>query len=138
MEEILRIRLHPLRPRVSIIVLNFVVVPRHQAWRRAVEGLQIRVGAIKGVAVAIAGEVAGGGTVMLAHDPVRLSVRISVLVDVIPKEDHEVGILLGHVPVRAEVAHFPVRTGGEGEPHTLRLCARRWSGLGAAYGALLT
>src|SRR5262249_57226292 len=83
-------------------------------------------------------EVGGGGTVMLAHDPIRESVRISALVDVIAKEDHEVGILLGHVPVSAEVSHLPVRTRGEGEPHTLRLCARRWSGLGAAYPALLT
>ena len=102
------------------------------------QGLQIRVGAIKRVAIAIAGEVGGGWTVMLAHDPIRESVRISDFVDVIPKEDHEVGILLGHVPVSAEVSHLPVRTRGEGEPHTLRLCSRRWSGLGAAYRALLT
>jgi hypothetical protein len=102
------------------------------------EGLQIRVGAVKSVAIAIAGKVACGGTVMLAHDPIRLRVRISALVDVVAKEDHEVGILLGYVPVSAEVARFPVRTGGEGEPHLLRPCARCWSGLAAAYGALLT
>src|SRR5215813_10554276 len=102
------------------------------------QGLQIRIGAIKRVAIAIAGEVGGGWTVMLAHDPIRESVRISALIDVIAKEDHEVGILLGHVPVSAEVSRLPVRTRGEGKPHTLRLCARCWGGLGAAYRALLT
>src|SRR5262249_32499934 len=55
-----------------------------------------------------------------------------------PQGRSRVGILLGHVPVSAEVARFPIRTGGEGEPHMVRLRARRWSGLGAAYGALLT
>src|SRR5262249_44546170 len=101
------------------------------------QGLQIRVGATKRVAIAIAGEVGGGWTVMLAHDPIRESVRISALIDVIAKEDHEVGILLGHVPVSAEVSRLPIRTRGEGKPHTLQLCARCWGGLGAAYRALL-
>src|SRR5205814_7804030 len=121
-----------------VIAVSLVIVPRPQARGRRMQCLQIRVGAIKRVAVAIAGEVGGGWTVMLAHDPIRESVRISDFVDVIPKEDHEVGILLGHVPVSAEVSHLPVRTRGEGEPHTLRLCSRRWCGLGAAYRALRT
>src|SRR5262249_5153244 len=90
-EEVLEVRLHMLRPRVGIIVLNLVVVPRHQARRRRVKGLEIRVGAIKRVEIAIAGEVGGGGTVMLAHDPIRKSVRKRALVDVIPKEDHGSG-----------------------------------------------
>jgi hypothetical protein len=47
-------------------------------------------------------------------------------------------VLLGHVPIGAEIAKLIVRAGGEGEAQAIDLLSRRWCRSRAADGALLT
>jgi hypothetical protein len=67
-QEILGRCLHLLRPFIGIVVLDFMVVPSHEARGRGMQCLQVRIGAVERVAVAVAGKIDGGWTVVLAHD----------------------------------------------------------------------
>ena len=80
-QEILRTNPHVLRPFVRVVVLDLVVVPRHQAGRRRMKRLQVGIGSVEGVAVAVADKVGRCGAIVLAHGAVSIGRRDRVLVE---------------------------------------------------------
>jgi competence protein ComEC len=125
-------RLAVVRVIVGVVVLDLVVVPGDDERERRVDRLQIGVGAIEGVALAVALEGHGLGPDDLA-DGVLLG---RVLVDVVAEMDDDVDILLRHVPVGREVPVLPVLAGREREPDAVDVGGRGGRGAGPPDGAL--
>src|SRR5262245_42210543 len=99
--------------------------------------LKIGVGAIEGVPIAVAGKVGSGRTIVRADYAVRATASIGELVDVVAEEEDEIRVLLGHVPVGAEVPMLPIGAGREGEAQPIQLRIRRGRRSGPADGTLL-
>ena len=99
-----------------VVVLDLVVVPRDDPRERRVSGLQICVGLVLGVAVAIVGEAEAPAALgVVAND---VAVR-RPLVDVVPEKEHRLQILARQVGVRRVVALGVVLAGCEREPEGL-------------------
>lgn len=109
-----------LRPAVGVIVLYLVVVPGRHAGTAGMQRLQVRVGAVEGVAVAVASQIQALAAAVRAYDLVRRCAVVAVLVDVIAQEEHQVRLLRGEVAVRAEIPQLPVRAGDKAEPRRVR------------------
>ena len=93
-------------------------------------GLQLRIGLVPGVAVAVLLERGRLGSQMDPRSRVDGSLRSGIFVDVVAEPDHEIGVLLGDVAVRRVVAAGVVLATGHGE---LRL-GHRDRGIGRRTG----
>jgi hypothetical protein len=114
-----------LRDLAREIVVDLVVVEGDHPGRGGVHGGQERVGAVLGMAVAVLDE---GVRLVSALVAAHRGVRGPALVDVVPDEQHDVGVLVEHVGVRREVAVLPVLAGGQRDtqppPGSLRVGSR--------------
>jgi hypothetical protein len=82
-----------------VVVLDLVVVPDDVPAGRRVRRLQVRIGAVQRVAVAVAGEV-GRLRPVVAADGLALPDRVgAALVDVVAQEDEGVQLRRSDVPV---------------------------------------
>ena len=99
--------------------------------------LQVRVGPMQRIAVAIAGQ--GGGVLepVAAHDVGRPRPGAGVFVDVVAQEQGQVRRLVGHVAIGAEIADLPVRAGGDGQLQPIHVRIRRRRRAGQAHRAAL-
>jgi hypothetical protein len=111
---------------VGVVVFDLVIIPRHEAWDCGVERLQIGIGAVKRVAVAVPDQIDGRRTVVLAQHLVCVRTHGGFFVDVIAEKNDEIRILGRQVPVGAEISVLPVRAGGECETHPRELGVWRW------------
>src|SRR5204863_2391797 len=81
-------------------------------WRGRVQGLQIPVGAVLSVAVAVGRQgldLVGG--VVMAHEANAARAGVAVFVNVVAEEQRQVRVLVGHVAIGAEPALLPMRAG---------------------------
>jgi hypothetical protein len=126
-------RLGVLGGLVGPVVVELVVVPDHQPRRGGVRGLEVGVGLVLRVPLAVAGQpyrlgaavvadVAGGGDVVVGL----------VLVLVVAEVQHQVGVVLGQAPVGGEEAVLELAAGHERHRQRRREAARPGSGEGAA------
>ncbi|MNE80974.1 hypothetical protein D3C80_1775890 [compost metagenome] len=81
-----------------------MVVPYRQAGRGGVQALQVGVGAVQGVAVAIARQRRGFFQAVRAHDLSRALRPARVFVDIVAEEEGQVWRLVRHVAIGAEIA----------------------------------
>lgn len=114
-----RLRRRPLRGGLGgVVVLDLVIVPGDDPGEGGVGGAQVRVAAVEGVAVAIAGQARRLARVVAADVAAGSDVLVRpILVDVVAEVDDEVEVLGGHVPVRRAPPLLVVLAGGvrEGE-----------------------
>ena len=115
LEKLRHRHLRVLGPAVGVVILYLVIVPGHDAGGRGVKGLQVWIGLVQCVAVAVIAQAlriaAAVGTKHLA----RLR-RIGTVVNIITEEKHQVRLLGGQVSVGAEIATLPVRAGHKAQP----------------------
>ena len=70
--------------------------------------LQVGIGTIECITVAIPSKINSSRAIMLAQYPLGLSTDGAVFVDVVAKKDNEIWIFGCHVPVRREISDLPV------------------------------
>ncbi len=100
---------------VGIVVVDFVIVPRHEPRRRRVHALQVGVLFIQRVAITVLVQRARFAGVVLAH----MVAAPRGLVDVIAEKNHEIEVLARHVAIGAEIALFVLLAGRERETQAL-------------------
>ena len=96
-------------------------------------GLQVGVGAVLRVALAVVVERGGLGRRSTARTGFSCG---RVFVDVVAEVEHDVEIFLGEVPVRREVALLPVLAGREAEAHAIDVGVAAGRGPGPSDRAL--
>ncbi len=108
---------HPLfGDLVRPVVVDLVVVEGHEPRERGVRGLQVRVGLVLRVALAVVGEVDDLVVGVRADVAARRRVRVRVvLVDVVAEVDDQVEVLRRHVLVGRVVAVLVLLAGRERE-----------------------
>ena len=104
-----------LRAIVRVVVLNLVIVPRHEPRTGRVRGAEIGIALVKRVPDPIVVERVRLGSAVLAH--VILAPRR--FVDVVTEVHDQIEIVAEHVAVRVVVALLVLLAGGEGQAHTL-------------------
>ena len=98
------VRAEPLRLPAGIVVVDLVVIPRHQPRHRGVQALQVGVGLVLRVPVAVLRQ-----RRHLVPDVLPDTIGPSpALVEVVAQEQHEVDVLGQRVPVRPEIADLEV------------------------------
>ena len=100
------------------VVGGFVVVPGHDERGRSVQGLQVAVGLVLGVAAAVVRQLGHleGRIVRADHHVARLVLPRGVLVEVVAQVKHGVEVSAGgEVAVGGEVAGLPVGAGHDAE-----------------------
>ena len=115
-EEVLARRAGSFGDVAGAVVFELVIVPGDEPGKGGVGGLEVRVGFVLGVAVAIVVERGELGADVLAN--AALAGR--AFIDVVAEVDDQVEVLLGHVLVGGEEAGFVVLAGGEGEAESRR------------------
>ena len=98
------------RPRV--VVVDLVIVPRHQPRHRGVQTLKVFGGLVLGVAVSVVRERPG----LAPHMTAYVAGAPRSLVDVIADEHHQVEVLGRQVPMRAVEAVLEVLARTQAEP----------------------
>jgi hypothetical protein len=127
-------RLAVLGDLVGPVVVHLVVVPGDEPGEGGVGGLEVGIGLVLRVAVAVVLERDDLRTGVRAHVAARDRVFVrAVLVDVVAEVDDEVEILARHVPVGRVVAVLVLLAGGEREVQRVRRTGR--SGLRPAHRA---
>lgn len=96
--------------QAAVVVLDLVVVPDHQPWTGCVHALQVGIAAIERVARAEVVQGADRRQRVRSH-----RAPAGGLIDVVAEEQHQVGLLAEHVPVRRVMAHLPALAGRVGE-----------------------
>ena len=118
-------RTEPFRLPVGVVVVDLVVVPGHEPRHGRVQSLQVGVGLVLGVPVAVLRQVVG-----LVPDVLSDTIGARpAFVEVIAQEHHEVDVLGDRVPVRPEVADLEVLARREG------VAQPPWIGAGGRSGA---
>ena len=115
-----------LRDVVRIVVVHLVIVPGDPPRKRRMRGLEIRIGPILRVAVAVVLERRDLVAAVHANPPGFGIAR--VLIDVVAEVKDEVEIFGGEMTVGREVAGLEMLTGDEGEPETIGRRAERRQG----------
>ena len=100
----------------GVVVLDLVIVPRDDPRERRMCALEIAIGLVLGVAVAVVGE--GEAPAAFAVVPNDVAAR-GPLVDVVAEEEHSLQILARQVGVRRVVALGVVLARREREPEAL-------------------
>ena len=114
------IRVKRLRARAGVVVVDLVVVPGHQPRHGGVQALQIRIGLVLRVTVAVVGQRAR----LTANVAANAAGPPRPLVDVIAHKHHQVQILGLQVTVSRVIAELEVLAGAEPEPQPQRYLAR--------------
>lgn len=96
---------------IGVIVVHFMVVPGHEPGECGVAALQVGIGLVAGIAVAVLRQRVGFRPFVLAH----VAAAPGRFIDVIAEEDHQVEFLLRQVAVRGIEALLVLLAGGEGE-----------------------
>ena len=124
-----------LAEEAGVVVLHLMVVPGHDPGAGAVRGLQVGIGAVERVAVAVVGQRRGHRQRVGARQRMaRRLGRHGVFVDVVAQEQHGVQVFVHHVAVGGVVAVLPALARGEGQAHALRQRLGRRGGAGARHG----
>src|SRR5207247_10960021 len=116
-----------------VVVLHLMVVPGDDPRERGVRRLEIRVGLVLRVPVAVVRQAEAPPALGVLANDVAASVP---LVDVITEEEDRVQILACEVGVRRVVALRVVLAGGEREVQRLRCRTDSWCGARSADGTL--
>ena len=111
-------RFGPERMLARVVVVDLVIVKRHQPRNGGVQTLEIRIRPVERVAVAVLRKAPGLGA-GVAADPAGAA---RPFVDVVAEEDHQVGSLVGDVAVRPVEAELEVLAGTEREAQQRRRC----------------
>ena len=104
------VRAQPLRLAVGVVVVDLVIIPCDEPRDGRVQALQIGVGLVLRVPVAVLGE----RPHLIAEVRRTRPGRAPALVDVVAEEEHQVDVLGLHVAVRPEVADLEVLARREG------------------------
>ena len=110
--------------RRGVVVLDLVVVPDRHPRARPASCLQVRIGEVQGVALAVLVERERLAAAMAAHN-VATEVPPVVLVDEVAEEDDEVGRPRREVGVGGEVPGLVVLATRRGQPELGRIGAGR-------------
>ena len=124
------------RDVVRPVVVHLVVIPHHQPRRDRVRGLQVGVGLVLRVPLAVAGQADGLRAFVVARVAAADHVAVLlVLVQVVAQVQHQVRVVLRQPRVGGEVAVLVLRAAGERHGQRRRRLVQRRAGQGAAHRA---